>query len=115
MDDDNPISPVQKPRGFGGVAILWKKQMDNAVTILPDCNTRIQCVSVKTEGKPILLISVYMPTKGKTSTNSEFQECIDQLEEVVSKYEGSQDILIGGDFNEEIHRTLNTERNKICA
>ena len=23
VDDDNPIVPIQKPRGYGGVGILW--------------------------------------------------------------------------------------------
>ena len=25
VDDMNPISPVQKPRGYGGVGVIWKK------------------------------------------------------------------------------------------
>jgi hypothetical protein len=27
-DDQNPIPPIQKPRGYGGVAILWNKSLD---------------------------------------------------------------------------------------
>ena len=29
VDNSNPISPVQKPRGYGGVGILWKQSLDN--------------------------------------------------------------------------------------
>ena len=28
VDKDNPLPPVQKPRGYGGVAILYKKDIN---------------------------------------------------------------------------------------
>ena len=111
VDDDNPIPPVQKPRGYGGVAVLWKKEIDNEVTILKDGNTRIQCISIKTNDKPILVASVYLPAKGANSNIQEFQECIDQLDEIVSKYSETHNIIIGGDLNEEISKSLNSDRN----
>ena len=112
VDDDNPIPPVQKPRGYGGVAVLWKKEIDNEVTILKDGNTRIQCISIKTNDKPILVASVYLGTaKGANSNIQDFPECIDQLEEIVSKYSDTHNIVIGGDLNKEISKSLNSDRN----
>ena len=29
VDSDNPIPPIQKPRGYGGVAFLWKSHIDH--------------------------------------------------------------------------------------
>ncbi|CAC5372228.1 unnamed protein product [Mytilus coruscus] len=34
------------PRGYGGVAILWKKNLDKLVTTLPIGNERIQCIEL---------------------------------------------------------------------
>ena len=36
VDDEQPISPYQKPRGYGGVAFLWRKSIDDIVSVLPD-------------------------------------------------------------------------------
>ena len=31
VDTGDPILPVQMPRGYGGTAILWKKQIDHVI------------------------------------------------------------------------------------
>jgi hypothetical protein len=38
------------PRGYGGVAILWRKELDSLITPLKIGNERIQCV--ETDGNP---------------------------------------------------------------
>ena len=48
VDFLNPIEPIQMPRGFGGVAILWKNIIDKQVLRLEDGNERIQCVEYTT-------------------------------------------------------------------
>ena len=34
VDSNDPIPPIQMPRGYGGVAILWKKELDSLITSL---------------------------------------------------------------------------------
>ena len=58
VDDNNPITPVQKPRGYGGVGILWNTCHDHNTTVLDDGSERIQCISLKTKTVPLLLVSV---------------------------------------------------------
>ena len=65
VDDSDPIPPIQKPSGYGGVGILWRKSLDPPVTVLEDGSESIQCVRVKTAGGHILIISVCMHSKGK--------------------------------------------------
>ncbi|CAG2249722.1 unnamed protein product [Mytilus edulis] len=36
VDDNNPIPPIQKPRGYGGVAILWKDSLNHIVEKVDD-------------------------------------------------------------------------------
>ena len=71
VDSTDPIMPVQMPRGYGGVGILWKKDIDHLVTIVPDGGNRIQCITIRAE-KPVLLVSVYMPCKGVTEILKHF-------------------------------------------
>ncbi|MEW8547545.1 MAG: endonuclease/exonuclease/phosphatase family protein, partial [Candidatus Thiodiazotropha sp.] len=99
VDSSDPIPPIQMPRGYGGVGILWKKDIDHLVTVFPDGGERIQCLELKAE-IPKLIISIYLPCKGATDNYAEFTDCIDQLNEVVLKYKETHEILIGGDFNE---------------
>jgi len=53
------------PRGYGGVAILWKKDIDHMIKPIDLGSERIQCVEIKEScNSNILLTSVYLPTKG---------------------------------------------------
>ena len=96
VDFYNPLSPIQLPRGYGGVAILWKSSIDHLVTVLPDGNQRMQCIEVASNESRCLLISLYMPSRGITNCDVEFQECVDLLSEIVEKYQTSHEIIIGG-------------------
>jgi hypothetical protein len=65
VDMNNNIQPTQLPRGYGGVAILRKKQDNNIIKQIPDGNERIQCVEfIDNFNKPLFIISAYLPTRG---------------------------------------------------
>ena len=49
VDSGDPITPVQMPRGYGEIGILWKKDIDHFFTELPDGGNRIQCVSIRAQ------------------------------------------------------------------
>ncbi|CAC5377888.1 unnamed protein product [Mytilus coruscus] len=42
MDDENPELSMIARRGYGGVAILWKKEMDDKISVMVDGSNRIQ-------------------------------------------------------------------------
>ena len=101
MDSNDPIPPIQMPRGYGGVAILWRKELDSLIPPLKIGNERIQCV--ETEGNPnTLVVSLYLPCKSSNNHFSELCECIDLLHEILETYVSTHHIIIGGDFNENI-------------
>jgi stalled ribosome rescue protein Dom34 len=56
---------------------------------------------------PILCISTYLPTKVENDRYEEYSECIDQIFEIIQKYQNSHEIVIGGDFNEDISKNTN--------
>ena len=95
MDTGDPILPVQMPRGYGGVAILWKKAVDHLVKGIPDGSNRIQCIEVQAQ-QPILVIAVYMPCKGLHDNTDDFEDNLAQLHEIIQKYKNSHQILLGG-------------------
>ena len=47
VDTGDPILPVQMPRGYGGVGVLWKKEIDHLIQVQQDGGNRIQCIEVK--------------------------------------------------------------------
>jgi hypothetical protein len=62
------------------VGILWHKDIDSSVNIIDDGGEKIQCIEITQEhGKPIIIISVYMPTSGETM---EYQDTVDQMFEI---------------------------------
>ena len=100
-DDNDPLSPYQRPRGYGGVAILWEKSLP--VIAHPDGSERIQVIQV---GHNINIINAYMPCRGSYS-NDEFCEEMDKLDEVCSKFNQHQTILTG-DLNVDLMRHSGT-------
>ena len=109
MDYTDPIPPVQIPRGYGGVAIFWKKDFDHIISIESD-NQRIKCIELLTE-RPTLIICVYMPCNGESDSYHSFVECIEQLQELIYTYQGTHEIIIGGDFNENALVKNNSKRS----
>ena len=111
MDDNNPISPVQKPRGYGGVAILWQEELDYLVdTNFTEGNERIVAIKIQVAPVPILLLSVYLPSNRSKSSDSEYMECIDILHEITRKYHSSHQILLCGDWNCDLTKNNNVKR-----
>ena len=43
-----------------------------------------------------------MPCKGSADHNNVFFDCVDQLNEIIYTFKNSHQIIIGGDFNEDI-------------
>ncbi|CAG2208661.1 unnamed protein product [Mytilus edulis] len=99
VDDNNPIPPIQKPRGYGGVAILWKDSLNHIVEKVDDGSERIVCIKLNVEPRPILLICAYMPCRGTKHANEEFKDCLDQLHEIIVKYSGKYTPVLCGDLN----------------
>ena len=96
-DDDNPLPPTQKPRGYGGVALLYSKNMKK----LPVGGNRIVAIEVLTS-PPMCICSVYMPSrnsKSNTPDREKYQQCLDQLEEILNSFSSTHAVFILCDMN----------------
>ena len=103
-DQYENISPQERTRGHGGVAIFWHNTLDRYVKTEEDGNNRIVCIQLQNEHQRLLLINVYMPCRN-THTGDNFNETLDQLQELLAKYRPTHHIIICGDINASLHRT----------
>ncbi|MES9904479.1 MAG: reverse transcriptase domain-containing protein [Sedimenticola sp.] len=111
VDMNDPIAPVQMPRGYGGVAILWNKNINHLVTDLDLGNERIKCIEIEAQ-KPILIMCVYMPCRGSKDNYLDFQDCIAQIHEIIQTFQHTHRILIGGDLNESALTIADNRRSR---
>ena len=99
VNDFDPISPISRPRGYGGIAVVYKKTLSPSITQLPDGDHRIQAIEIITNDKSICLVNIYLPARG-TTTGQELYRCVlDTLREIIWKYENTRTIIVAGDFN----------------
>ena len=113
VDKNNPIEPTQMPRGYGGVAVLWKDKLDSVIRPLEDGSERIQCIELSFFfQQKLLVISAYLPTRSNRESDLEFHVCVDQLNEICQKFNHTYDIVIGGDLNEDLSK-CDSKNNRI--
>ena len=101
VDEENPLPPNQKPRGFGGVALLYRKNLDFTIKKLIHGENRMVVIEVQSS-PPICVCNVYMPSrnsKGSSRGDDNYQSCLDQIEEVLNTYNSTHAIICVGDFN----------------
>lgn len=111
-DDSDPISPLQRPRGKGGVAILWRENISKNIKKIPDGSSRICGVMCDTVKGPVTIINVYMPCRGLKLSDDLFCETLDELSEIIEKYSTSSNIILVGDLNASLHRDQPLARDK---
>ena len=112
-DDNDPISPYQRPRGMGGVAICYKQTLRNIVEEKPDGTERIAVVKILAIPKPLIIIGVYLPCRGAPGSDSQYRAALDTLAELLYKYSPTSNVLIIGDLNASLQREQPTTRDKM--
>ncbi|MEW8548319.1 MAG: endonuclease/exonuclease/phosphatase family protein, partial [Candidatus Thiodiazotropha sp.] len=113
VDECDPILPHCRPRGMGGVAVLWNKEIDSMVTVVPDGGVRIQALLVQTKVGDICLINTYMPCRGKTNSDVDYSDNLDQISEIIHKYSSSAYIILLGDMNASLLKDAPNTRDKL--
>ncbi|VDI75527.1 Hypothetical predicted protein [Mytilus galloprovincialis] len=98
-------------RGYGGVAIIWKKEINENIKELIDGGNRIQAIHIQQGDKPICLINVYMPSDSKNA-DIEYKDTLAQIDEMIEKYKDTHEIIVCGDMNGSLDRS-STPHDKI--
>ena len=67
---------------------------------------KLQCIEIHGNNNSRLqVISVYLPAKESKNHVTEFQECIEEIYELIQKYGNIHKILIEGNLNEDLNNT----------
>ena len=83
--------------------------------VLPETNERLNVDQLMQDECSFCHANVYLPSRGSTDDGMRFAECLDMLLEIVVKYRGSHIVVIGGDFNDSLHRGSRLRRDRIFA
>ncbi len=102
-DEKEFITPVAKPRGYGGVATLWKKWLDPYVIRLPDGNERIICTQFKLPDEVLTIINCYLPSAKTSKALEQYNEDIAAINELLTKFSETSQVLLLGDLNADIY------------
>ena len=101
VDEDNPLPPTQKPRGYGGVALIYNRDLNMGIKKLQLGSNRIVAIEVCSV-PPLCICNVYMPSRNSKSNCNDkenYMHCLDQLEEILNIYTRSHAVFILGDMN----------------
>ncbi|VDI33131.1 Hypothetical predicted protein, partial [Mytilus galloprovincialis] len=63
IDDDEPMCPIGRPRGHGGIAILYRKSMSSLFSHHPDGNNRVEAIEISTIRNSTCLFDVYLSSR----------------------------------------------------
>ena len=88
---------ILKGRPYGGVTYIWKKSISKYVTIKQYDDSRILGLSLGLEDKNILLLNVYLPTRG-SGDDEDYMVYLGKLSSIIADAE-EENLCIFGDFN----------------
>lgn len=101
-------------RPYGGVGILWRKNIFESVSVIKCNSARITAIKIlSAAGRSLLLFSVYMPTDSKENI-AEFTECMGEISAVVEESKIDSVVVIG-DFNAHPGTEFGNELNDFCV
>ncbi|XP_048004805.1 uncharacterized protein LOC125240776 isoform X1 [Leguminivora glycinivorella] len=90
-------SGMLKGRPYGGVALLWRSNLFQSVSVLQCSNPRVCAVKIVSNDRPFIVVCVYMPTDC-TDNLPEFTDCLSAVSAIVDECE-VESVYILGDFN----------------
>jgi hypothetical protein len=105
-----PVLPISRRTGKGGVAIIWKSNMSPLIQELPDGNERIVCIELCTAREKLCIVAVYLPSQSGSSSLAHLDECLDLLSEIVFKYGETHELVMAGDWNASLIRDKQQDR-----
>ena len=109
VDDDDPITPLFKPKGNAGVMTIWKEEMNEIVTTLPDGSSRVIVTQVGLGSKPVFIINSYMPTEGSPTR---YAELLDEIFEITEMLQPKGSVVWLGDLNGSFTRPTPSANDK---
>lgn len=99
VDDDEPIPPYQRPRGYGGIATYIPSQWEALTRQTKDGNQRINVSTIEFPHTKLCIVNCYLPCRGYKTSYSDYDDSLSQLREIILKFSPSHEVIICGDLN----------------
>ena len=87
-------------RGHGGVAIGWRKSLQNISKLDTSPSHRVIGIKLLSDPRPLCILSVYLPSR--SGCTDDFRESLVCLDSLVNSLGYDNDIIILGDFNADL-------------
>ena len=106
---------TQLGRNKGGVAIIWKNNIDCNIKIIKCISKRLCAIKVIINEFKFILFNVYMPTDPGNGNYdiAEYKEVLDEIS-VILLNSDTQVFILGGDWNSDISRN-NVQANTFLS
>ena len=90
-------------RGYGGVAIYWRKDINHAIQVKQDGN-----ITIHAQPKSICLINACLSSENKEA-DEQYKDTLEQISEIIQKFKDTHNMLICGNMNASLHRDNRTK------
>ena len=107
----DPSQQVFTGRPYGGVGILWHKQIDNLVSSVETGENWMSCIKVKIADSHMFVVSVYLPYE-KRDHDDDYVACLAKLESFIAECDSSV-VYILGDFNADAMKNTSFSKHLI--
>ena len=106
---------TQLGRNKGGVAIIWKNNIDCNIKIIKCISKRLCAIKVIINEFKFILFNVYMPTDPGNGNYdiAEYKEVLDEISVILSNSD-TKVFILGGDWNSDISRN-NVQTNTFLS
>lgn len=101
---------IMKGRPHGGVAILWRKSLQN-IKLHDMSDSRLMCIELSNNNRSYFLINVYMPVDCNENV-AQFTSCLSSVN-AVSQEQSSPYVCMFGDLNANILSNTSLFKNEL--
>ncbi|XP_073959129.1 uncharacterized protein [Choristoneura fumiferana] len=99
-------------RPYGGVGLLWRSAAFQSVSVVRCDNPRVCAIKIVTNDRPIIVVSVYMPTDCRDNL-PELTDCLGAVSAIIDEY-SIETVYIMGDFNAHPNELFFNELMNYC-
>src|SRR6476469_2918007 len=89
------------------VAVIAESKVAESVTEIDRFGDRIMVVKVKTDPVDMAIVQAYLPTTDYE--DEEVEKLYDQLEEILGKQKGADNVIVMGDFKQWLEKVKRIE------
>ena len=107
FDDSSLLDPCDRIRGHGGVSFCVNNKYEQYLNPIHDGSDRVVGVKLIFE-HPLLILCTYLPCRGHSLDM--YQETLDEMGEILIKYNDCPNVVIGGDMNASLLRKTSQDK-----